>query len=99
MYQSQRKSLQKGGWGKATGMNRAMPRDRPRLRDPWETEMITDKLGKERGREIPHWGNPRLKGKGNEQMQRNEQFLSLSLSAQPKPSPAWAGGQGSTHLQ
>jgi len=99
-YQSQRKRLQKGGWGKATAMNRAMPRDRLRLRNPWETERErTDKLGKERDREIPHWGNPRLKGKGNEQMQRNGQPLSLSLLAQPRPSPAWAGGQGSTHLQ
>ena len=63
MCQSQRKSLQKGGWGKATGMNRAMPRDRPRLRDPWETEMITDKLGKERGKEIPPLGESKTQGK------------------------------------
>ena len=44
-YQSQRKRLQKGGWGKATAMNRAMPRDRPRLRDPWETERENRQTG------------------------------------------------------
>lgn len=34
-YHSERKCLQKRVLGKATGMNRAMPRDRLRLRDPW----------------------------------------------------------------
>ena len=95
-YQSQRKRLQKGGWGKATAMNRAMPRDRLRLRNPWETERErTDKLGKERDREIPHWGESKTQGK-RKRADAEKWTTSLTLTlgpAQTLPSLGRGSGQ------